>query len=89
VIAFFANLAVKPVADRYYERTRLFWDGVRDTWSAAFAKHPTITLKGPVDKLGLFIPLFERADEIEGGQPRKGGDAEAIRAALAAMGVPF
>jgi hypothetical protein len=77
-------------ADRYYERTRDFWDRVRDRWNAAFAKQGVITLKGPVDKLGLFKPLFERADEIE-TQARavNGDDDRVIGEALEAMGVPI
>lgn len=52
-------------ADRYYERTRQFWDRVRNDWAEAFARQGVITLRGPVDKLGLFRPLFARADAIE------------------------
>ncbi len=75
-------------ADRYFERTKVFWDRVRDRWSAAFAKHGVITLKGPVDKLGLFHPLFERADAIETeGRELNDDDDRVIREALAAMGV--
>ena len=75
-------------ADEYFERTRQFWDEVRDAWSTAFRNHPEITLKGPIDKLGLFKPLFERADAIAQRQPTRSGDAQVIRSALAAMGVP-
>jgi hypothetical protein len=76
-------------ADRYYERTRGFWHQVRDTWSAAFAKQGMVTLRGPVDKLGMFAPLFERAGRIEASGGSGGGDEDAslIRAALADMGV--
>lgn len=75
-------------ADRYYERTRVFWDRVRDTWSSAFAQQGTITLRGPVDKLGLFAPLFERAQRIEQqGTAPADEDRAAIDAALADMGV--
>jgi hypothetical protein len=75
-------------ADRYYERTRQFWDEVRDRWSGAFAQKGTITLTGPVDKNGLFKPLFDRADTIE-EQPRKLNreDQRVITEALEAMGV--
>lgn len=72
-------------ADRYYERTRKFWNAVRDQWAAAFAQQGTITLRGPVDKTGLFMPLFARADEIEQGSA-SGDDTAVIRAALAQMG---
>jgi hypothetical protein len=73
-------------ADHYYDRTRGFWDQVRDTWSEVFAKQGNVTLKGPVDKLGLFQPLFARADEIEEkGTSSSGDDAGIIRDALKAM----
>ena len=75
-------------ADRYYERTRAFWHRVRDSWAAAFAQQRTVTLKGPVDKLGLFMPLFERAARIEEtGAGSADEDASVIRAALSEMGV--
>jgi len=73
-------------ADRYYTRTRAFWDRVRDTWSDAFARQGTITLRGPVDKLGLFAPLFERANEIEAQSADERGNDALIRAVLADMG---
>jgi len=73
-------------ADHYYERTRSFWDRVRDTWSAAFEQQGTVTLRGPVDKLGLFMPLFERADQIEAkGVAAGDDDAKLIREALSGM----
>ena len=77
-------------ADGYYRRTRAFWGEVRDAWSAAFARDPTVTLRGPVDQLGLFVPLFARADDIDEGKPAAAGrdDAAVIADALSAMGVP-
>ena len=73
-------------ADRYYARTRVFWDRVRDTWSGAFAQQGTITLRGPVDKLGLFMPLFARASEIEAQSADERDSDKVIRAVLADMG---
>jgi hypothetical protein len=73
-------------ADRYYERTREFWDRVRDTWASAFAQQGTITLRGPVDKLGLFMPLFARADEIEAKGAEAGDSSSLIRSVLVDMG---
>ena len=74
-------------ADRYYERTRGFWDRVRDTWADVFAKQGSVTLRGPVDKLGLFRPLFERADAIEEkGSTSAAEDAVIIHDALRDMG---
>lgn len=72
-------------ADQYYTRTRVFWQDVREAWTQAFAAEQTITLKGPVDKLGLFHPLFEHADRLAKGEP--GGGPDTIRNALEQMGV--
>jgi hypothetical protein len=83
-------------ADRYQQRTRAFWTRVTQAWASAFAGQGELTLRGPVDKLGLFAPLFERAAQIEanpaGPDPRAladeaEADARVIRAALADMGV--
>lgn len=72
-------------ADQYYAATRKFWGEVRDIWASAFADQREITLRGPVDKLGLFTPLFEYADATASGTAN--GDADAtIRAALRDMG---
>ena len=74
-------------ADRYYERTRAFWDQVRDEWSDVFAKQGEVTLKGPVDKLGLFRPLFARAEEIhQKGAASPEENRKTIRDALKDMG---
>jgi len=76
-------------ADEYYERTKLFWRDVRATWQDAFKREGTVALRGPVDKLGLFMPLFERADEIAAQPSEQGNSAkntEVIRSALKNMG---
>jgi hypothetical protein len=73
-------------ADHYYDRTREFWSRVRDVWSGAFAQQGTVTLRGPVDKLGLFTPLFARADEIESKGSAAGDNESLIRSVLAEMG---
>jgi hypothetical protein len=74
-------------ADRYYERTRQFWNEVRERWSATFGAKGEVTLKGPVDKLGLFMPLFAHADEIEKqGAAATSKNAQVIDDALKAMG---
>ena len=74
-------------ADRYYERTRAFWNQVRERWSQVFARHGGVTLRGPVDKLGLFRPLFDQADAIEaGGAEASARNGEVIDAVLKDMG---
>jgi hypothetical protein len=72
-------------ADKYYAATKQFWDNVRDTWSNAFAEQGEITLRGPVDKLGFFMPLFAQADAIQGGKAGADSD-EVIRKSLRDMG---
>lgn len=75
-------------ADRYYQRTKEFWDQVRDAWADIFAKQGSVTLRGPVDQLGLFRPLFARADEIEEqGTASPAQNEKIIRDALREMGV--
>jgi hypothetical protein len=76
-------------ADEYYDRTKLFWRDVRATWYDTFKRNGTVALRGPVDKLGLFMPLFERADEIAAQPSEQGNSAkntEVIRSALKNMG---
>jgi hypothetical protein len=74
-------------ADSYYGRTKEFWDQVRDRWSNVFAERGAVTLVGPVDKLGLFQPLFAQADAIaEQGAAASKRNAEVIEAALKKMG---
>lgn len=74
-------------ADRYYRATKRFWDRVQDTWNGDFARDGAITLRGQVDQRNYFVPLFERAGEIEEGKS-SGDDGPAIRAALDAMREP-
>jgi hypothetical protein len=78
-------------ADRYYRRTREFWNQVRDRWLRLFAERGSVTLRGPVDRLGLFAPLFARADEIVQqdvrGAAAREQNAKAIERALREMGV--
>ncbi len=74
-------------ADRYYERTRQFWDQVRNRWSEVFATKGEVTLRGPVDKLGLFMPLFAHADAIEQqGDSANSKNEAVIERALKDMG---
>jgi hypothetical protein len=77
-------------ADEYYERTKTFWRDVRAAWLETFKRDPVVTLRGPVDKLGLFVPLFERADEIAAApaeQANVSKNNDLIRSALKDMRV--
>ena len=60
---------------------------MRDEWSRIFVKEGEVTLKGPVDKLGLFHPLFAQADAIaEQGEAANAQNETVIRNALKDMG---
>ena len=72
-------------ADQYYERTKKFWDDVRDAWAADFRKQPIITLRAPVDQSGLFVPLFEQADKIAAGDNVENDNATVIQKSLQDM----
>ena len=72
-------------ADQYYERTRQFWDAVRDAWASDFRKQPVITLRAPVDQAGLFVPLFEQADKIASGEKVDSDNAQVIHKSLQDM----
>jgi hypothetical protein len=76
-------------ADAYYAATKTFWGDVRATWTETFVREGDVTLRGPVDKLGLFVPLFERADEIAAHPTERGNQArnkQVIAEALKQMG---
>jgi hypothetical protein len=74
-------------ADEYYGKTKQFWDQVRDAWAQVFSKQGEVTLKGPVDKLGLFHPLFAQADAVaEQGAAASEQSPTVIREALEHMG---
>lgn len=84
-------------ARAYYESTREFWTQVLAAWNDAFDRHGRITLEGQVDQNDYFMPLFERAAEIESSS-REGAvansaatrqrNSEIIRETLTTMGVP-
>jgi hypothetical protein len=74
-------------ADDYYGKTKQFWDQVRDAWAQVFSKQGEVTLKGPVDKLGLFHPLFQQADAVaEQGESASKQNSTVIQNALENMG---
>lgn len=72
-------------ADEYYNRTQKFWIQVRASWNDWFKRDTTIKLRGQVDQLGLFGPLFEYADAIKDGSAPAATYQPAIDEALGAM----
>jgi hypothetical protein len=73
-------------ADEYYQRTRKFWDEVRNAWAARFRANPQITLRAPVDQAGLFRPLFEHAEKLASGESVSADDKSVIESSLNGMG---
>ena len=61
---------------------------VAGEWEAAFRRQGTITLRGPVDKLGLFRPLFERADRMAQASESPRVEASEIKTILETMQAP-
>jgi hypothetical protein len=72
-------------ADEYFNRTQKFWNQVRSTWDEWFKRDATIKLRGQVDQLGLFGPLFEYADAITDASAPAATNQPAIDKALSAM----
>lgn len=76
-------------ADDYYNKTRNFWNEVRVAWNAWFKRDTIVHLRGQVDQLELFVPLFDQADQIANARsatPASDVDRQrAIRDALQAM----
>jgi hypothetical protein len=50
--------------DRYFERTRAFWEEVRAAWERRFAASRGLTMVAAVDQADLYVPFFERAEAI-------------------------
>ena len=72
-------------ADEYYTKTRSFWNEVGTAWSDWFKRDTTVQLRGQVDQLALFVPLFEHAEEIASDPSSAAKDQTVIRDALHAM----
>lgn len=72
-------------ADDYYTRTRAFWNEVRASWSNWFKRDTTVKLRGHVDQLELFVPLFEQAQAVATDPSAGAGNQQVIKDALQAM----
>ena len=73
-------------ADQYFAKTQTFWDEVRDRWDDVFTRKGHAQLRGPVDKLGLFAPLFEQADAVAANDSASAQNRKVIDTALKDMG---
>jgi hypothetical protein len=52
-------------AERYFKRTEPFWAEVRAAWQEAGQKR--FTMRAQSDQAQLFLPFFQRADELDEG----------------------
>ncbi|MGH1470570.1 MAG: DUF6607 family protein [Cellvibrionaceae bacterium] len=51
--------------DVYWQKTKLFWAGVRDAWKEIERENKKFILKNTVDGTPLFVVFFQKASEIE------------------------
>ncbi len=54
--------------DRYVEMTEPLWKIVRDEWNAMLYAAQPVRLRGAPDRDQMFVPLFEMAAALEGGE---------------------
>jgi len=52
----------------YWQETATFWAKVRAHWEALLKQPPGIHLKTEIDGMGLIIPLFEHAENLDSGK---------------------
>ena len=57
----------KP-AYEYWKATSAYWARVRSRWSAFLSQAPGVHLKTRIDGMGMIIPLFTQAGELEQGK---------------------
>jgi hypothetical protein len=70
--------------DRYWQLSGPFWRDVRAAWDAVYAERESFEYLEEVDGQEMFVPLFEYADSLDGGEPYDAATAaEAIRSTFA------
>jgi hypothetical protein len=70
--------------DRYWQRSGEFWRDVRAAWDAVYAERDSFEYLEEVDGQEMFVPLFEHAERLDGGEPYDAAAAaEIIRATFA------
>jgi len=70
--------------DRYWQRSGEFWRAVRTAWDAVYAERDTFEYLEEVGGQEMFVPLFEYAERLDGGEPYDAAAAaEVIRATFA------
>jgi hypothetical protein len=70
--------------DRYWQRSGEFWRAVRAAWGAVYAERDAFEYLEEVGGEEMFVPLFEYADRLDGGEPYDAAvAADIIRRTLA------
>lgn len=62
----------------YFERTEPFWAEVRAAWREIGQRRGHFSLRAPVDQGQLFVPFFEYAEKLAGGETFNRDDARAF-----------
>jgi hypothetical protein len=64
--------------DRYWQRSGQFWRDVRAAWESVYSERDTFEYLEEVDGQEMFVPLFEYADRLDGGDPYDAAAAQAV-----------
>lgn len=64
--------------DRYWQRSGEFWGDVREAWDGVYAERDTFEYLEEVDGQEMFVPLFEYADRLDGGERYDVDEAAAV-----------
>ena len=67
----------KPARD-YWAATAPFWAQVRQRWDGFLGQPPGVHLKTKLDGMAMIMPLFQQAEEIQGGAALDAGKIDAV-----------
>lgn len=67
----------KPAYD-YWSATKDYWMKVRVRWTQRLAQAPGVRLKTKSDGMGMIMPLFTQADEVQSGKPVADADIDKV-----------
>ncbi|MEN5210177.1 DUF6607 family protein [Stenotrophomonas terrae] len=65
-------------ARAYWAATAPFWAQVRQRWDGFLGKAPGVHLKTKLDGMAMIMPLFQQAEEIQGGAALDTGKIDAV-----------
>ena len=66
-----------PARD-YWQATAGYWAKVRAHWNGFLSKPPGVHLKTKLDGMAMIMPLFQQAEEIQGGAALDTGKIDAV-----------